>query len=520
MSLVGELSLWVALLMAAWTTIVSFAGGAHGRADLVRSGERALCATFAFTLLASLGIWAALFSHDFALKFVASYSSANLPSLYTLTAIWAGPAGSLLFSALILTLYSAIAVVTHRRSNRRIMPWVTGTLGAIALFVLIATCFGNNPYERLDWIPPDGRGMNPQLQHPGMAMHPPVLYLGLIATAIPFAFAIGALISRRLNAEWFSAVRGWSLLSWGLLTIGIVLGMWWSYMEPRLAGAWAWDAFEHASFLPWLAESVFLNSLLIHESRGMLRKWNVSLVVATFLLAIPATLISRSGPYESVYSFARSPLRIWLVGLILAATLLVAYVVSRRLDDFQSNAELSSMSSRDVSSLPLIGRNRRRYGSYIVYFGIALLCCAFAGQMLSKGLSAAVKTGETINATDAYGHRWAFKSLGLSRFEQLNRRVLALTFDVTRDGQKMGVLSSEQRQYIDSSGEPTFEPSTEAAIHHSFAQDVYMRFTGEVDAETTAVQINFNPLISWVWIGGIVMAVGGVIVLGIGRSTP
>ena len=648
MILVGELSLWVALLMAAWATTVSFSGGLQGRADLVKSGERALYATFAFTLLASIGIWTALFTHDFSIKFVASYTSANLPKIYTFTAFWAGQAGSMLFWSLILTGYAAIAVFTNRTKNRVMMPWVTGTLGVISLFFLMTMCFGANPYERLDWIPPDGRGMNPQLQNPGMAIHPPMLYLGLVATAVPFAFAIGALISRRLDAEWLGAVRRWALLSWFFLTIGIVLGMWWAYVELGWAGYWAWDAVENSSFLPWLTGTAFLHSIMIQEKRGMLRKWNVTLVVVTFLLSILGTFITRSGIIESVHAFAQSNVGNWFLGFLIIATTLTAYLVSTRLEDLQAKAELESMISREAAflynnlalvgicfatlwgtlfpilseavkgekitvgppffnavngplgllllaltgigpliawrrastsnlrrqftwpvtsgivafsvlfalgmrnfyalvtyllagfvfgtiaqefikgigarrrmyseglfaaSMRLIGRNRRRYGGYIVHFGVVVLFCAFAGQMFKKDLAATVKTGETIKATDAYGHAWTFTSLGVSQFEQLNRRVLAVTFSVTKDGKKMGVLSSEKRQHVDSRGEPTFEPSTEVGILESPSQDVYMVFTGAVDAETAAVHINFNPLVWWVWFGGIMMAFGGIIVM-------
>lgn len=648
MILVGELSLWVALLMAAWTTTVSFSGGVQGRADLVKSGERALYATFAFTLLASIGIWTALFTHDFSIKFVASYTSANLPKIYTFTAFWAGQAGSMLFWSLILTAYAAVAVFTNRAKNRVMMPWVTGTLGVIALFFLMTMCFGANPYERLDWIPPDGRGMNPQLQNPGMAIHPPMLYLGLVATAVPFAFAIGALISRRLDAEWLGAVRRWALLSWFFLTIGIVLGMWWAYVELGWAGYWAWDAVENSSFLPWLTGTAFLHSIMIQEKRGMLRKWNVTLVVVTFLLSILGTFITRSGIIESVHAFAQSNVGNWFLGFLILATTLTAYLVSTRLEDLQAKAELESMISREAAflynnlalvgicfatlwgtlfpilseavkgekitvgppffnavngplgllllaltgigpliawrrastanlrrqftwpvasglvafavlfalgmrsfyalityllagfvfgtiaqefikgigarrrmyseglfaaSMRLIGRNRRRYGGYIVHFGVVVLFCAFAGQMFKKDLAATVKTGETIKATDAYGHAWTFTSLGVSQFEQLNRRVLAVSFNVTKDGKKMGVLSSEKRQHVDSRGEPTFEPSTEVGILEAPSQDVYMVFTGAVDAETAAVHINFNPLVWWVWFGGIMMAFGGIIVM-------
>ena len=236
MILIGELSLWVAILMAAWTTTVSWAGGYQRRPDLVFSGERAMYATFAFTIVAAIGLWYAIFTHDFSLKFVASYTSMNLPSVYLFSSLWAGQAGSMLFWTLILSMYGAVAVYANRSRLRNMMPWVTGTMGLITLFFLMATAFGANPFERLDWVPADGRGMNPQLQNPGMAIHPPMLYFGLVATAVPFAFAIGALVTRQLDGEWLAAVRRWSLLSWFFLTIGIVLGMWWAYVELGWSG--------------------------------------------------------------------------------------------------------------------------------------------------------------------------------------------------------------------------------------------------------------------------------------------
>jgi cytochrome c-type biogenesis protein CcmF len=207
--LLGELSLWVATLMAAWSATVSFAGAAQGRRDLVVSGERAVYATFGFVVLASIGLWTALFAHDFSIKFVASYTSANLPKVYTFTAFWAGQSGSLLFWCLILSMYSALAVFFARGERLAVFrPYVAGTLGVTTLFFLLTLCFGANPFERLDWTPPDGRGMNPQLQNPGMAIHPPMLYLGYVATTVPFAYAVAALATRRLDADWLAPVGG------------------------------------------------------------------------------------------------------------------------------------------------------------------------------------------------------------------------------------------------------------------------------------------------------------------------
>jgi cytochrome c-type biogenesis protein CcmF len=337
--------------MAAWTTTVSFAGGALKRPDLVASGERAMYATFGFVALASAGLITALVTHDFSLKYVASFSSANLPLVYTITAFWAGQAGSLLFWALILALYSALAVFGTRRRNRALAPYVAGTLGATLLFFLATLCLGASPFERLDWTPVDGRGMNPQLQNPGMAIHPPMLYLGYVATTVPFAYAVAALLSRKLDAEWLVAVRRWALVSWFFLTVGITLGMWWAYVELGWGGYWAWDPVENASLLPWLTGTAFLHSIMIQEKRGMLRKWNVTLVVSTFLLSILGTFITRSGIISSVHSFAQSPVGSWFAGFLIVALVATVYLVGTRLKDLEAKAELESMVSREAAFL-------------------------------------------------------------------------------------------------------------------------------------------------------------------------
>ncbi|HEV7705489.1 MAG TPA: cytochrome c biogenesis protein CcsA, partial [Gemmatimonadaceae bacterium] len=351
MILIGELSLWVALLMATWGTTVGFAGGYYKRPELIASAERASYATFGFLLLAALGLWTALIRSDFSFRYVASYTSANLPSIYKFTAFWAGQSGSLLLWAFILSGYSAIAVWTNRTRNRELMPYVTATLSAITLFFVMTLCFGSNPYERLDWIPPDGTGLNPQLQNPGMAIHPPNLYLGYIGTAIPFAFAIAALITRKLDAGWLAAVRRWTLVSWFFNTTGIILGMWWAYVELGWGGYWAWDPVENASFLPWLVNTAFLHSIMVQEKRGMLRKWNVTLVVSAFLLAILGTFITRSGIISSVHSFAQSSVGYWFLGFLVLAFSATTYLVSTRLKDLEAKAELESLVSREASFL-------------------------------------------------------------------------------------------------------------------------------------------------------------------------
>jgi cytochrome c-type biogenesis protein CcmF len=349
--LVGELSLWIALLMGVWAVTVSFAGGWTRRDDLIVSGERGLYAAAGFVVLAALGLWTALLNSDFSLRYVASYTSANLPVVYKFSAFWGGQAGSMLFWCLVLALYAALATWTNRTKNRALMPWVTGTNAVVLLFFVAATALAANPFERLEWVPPDGRGLNPQLQNPAMAIHPPLLYLGYVATAIPFGFAMAALVTRRLDAEWLGAVRKWALISWVFLTLGILLGMWWAYVELGWGGYWMWDPVENASLLPWLTGTAFLHSIMIQEKRGMLRKWNVTLVAGTFLLSIFGTFITRSGVIASVHSFAQSNIGAWFAAFLVLAFVATAWMVSLRLKDLESKAELEAMISREAAFL-------------------------------------------------------------------------------------------------------------------------------------------------------------------------
>ena len=351
MILIGELALWVALPFAAWGAIVSFAGGAQRRPDLIDSGVRAIYTTWIMVVLATAGLVTALMQSDFSFLYVWKFSASNLAPVYKFAALWGGQSGSLLFWAFILSSCAAVALYTSKRSNSQLLPYVSGTLGVMLLFFLSVLTLGTNPYERMDIIPLEGSGMNPQLQNPGMAFHPPNLYLGYVSTAIPFAFAIAALVTRRLDAEWILAVRRWALFSWFFLTLGILIGMWWAYVELGWSGYWAWDPVENSSFLPWLTQTAFLHSVMIQEKRGMLRKWNVTLVAASYLLSILGTFITRSGVITSVHSFAESPIGYWFLGFLIFALIVTAYLVTIRLKDLEAKAQLESMLSREAAFL-------------------------------------------------------------------------------------------------------------------------------------------------------------------------
>jgi cytochrome c-type biogenesis protein CcmF len=229
------------------------------------------------------------------------------------------------------------------------MPHVAAVTSGVTLFFVSVMLFAANPFDRLPFTPIDGQGLNPQLQNPGMVVHPPMLYLGYISITIPFAFAVAALVSRRLDTGWLHAIRRWTLLSWTILSVGITLGMWWAYVELGWGGYWAWDPVENASFLPWLTMTAFLHSVMVQEKRGMLKRWNVILITLSFVLSIFGTFITRSGIISSVHSFTQSSVGyFFLVFLILTIAGLAALVWSR-MDLLRTEARLESTLSREAS---------------------------------------------------------------------------------------------------------------------------------------------------------------------------
>lgn len=319
MTLIGELSLWIALLMAAWGATVSFAGGALRRRDLVASGERAVYVAFAALLLAAAGLWSALLGRDFSLAFVALQTNLSLPRAYAVAALWSGQGGAMLFWSLLLAACASLAVFTHRRRDRDRTPWATGTMAAVLLFLLLIVCLDTNPYDRLGWMPADGRGLDPVLRDSRMLIQPPLLFLGYVATAIPFAFSVAALVTRRFDAAWARLSRRWTLAAWFLLTIAIVLGLRWTYDDPTRGGYWSWRPAETASLATWLAASAVLHALAVYARRGALRTWSVVLVAATFLLSLLGAFLAWRGTGGAMLGVSRSSLVGWLgVGSVVA----------------------------------------------------------------------------------------------------------------------------------------------------------------------------------------------------------
>src|SRR5215203_3717650 len=649
MTLLGEFALWSSLLIAVWCVAIAFSGSWISRPDLSQSVVLSVYAITWCLLVGAVALWQGLVSHDFNIEYVAAYTSRNLPPYYIFSAFWAGQKGSLLFWAVVLSLFASAAQLLTARRYAQLMPYVAGVTSSVVTFFVSVMIFAGNPFERLGFTPADGRGLNPQLQNVGMVIHPPMLYLGYISLTIPFAFAVAALLSRRFDTGWIHAIQKWTLVSWLFLSIGITLGMWWAYVELGWGGYWAWDPVENASFLPWLTMTAFLHSVMIQEKRGMLRRWNFGLVIGTFLLSIFGTFITRSGVIASVHSFTQSNVGYFFLGFLAVTAILAFTLLYTRWPLLKADVELESVLSREAAFLfnnlllvgiafsvlwgtlfpilselvrgtkitvgvpffnrvniplgllllaltgvgpliawrkasasnlrrqfiapltsglvtlgallasgvrnlyavmalalagfvtgtigqefyrgirarrrmhgesavlafgRLIGRNRRRYGGYIVHAGILIYFVAFAGMAFRRQQEATLKPGESVEMRSPFGHTYRFTHLGISQYEALNRVVSAATVEVTKDGRRAGLMTSEKRQHVDSFNRPTFEPSTEVAIRSNLQEDVYMVFAGAVNGTEEAVyRFNLNPLVWWVWFGGLVLVLGGLITM-------
>src|SRR4051812_10364080 len=356
---VGSACLAIALLTALYASAASIYGARSGRPEWVTSGRRAiyclagLCVT-AFAILES-----AFLRSDFSYALVAQGSSTDTPTFYKITALWATQDGSLLLWATLLSLFSTTVLFLTRRSLREIAPWATAVLGVVAAFFLLLMVGWENPFDTLAAAPRQGAGLNPLLRHPAMMIHPPMLYTGYVGFSVPFAFAIGALITRHTGADWIRATRRFTLIAWTFLGTGIMLGALWSYTELGWGGYWAWDPVENASLMPWLVGTAFLHSIMVQEKRGMLKVWNFSLVCATFALALLGTFLVRSGILNSIHAFGASTIGVQMLVFIGCVVALSAGLILARLPDLRSEARLDSLLSREafflLNNLVLVG---------------------------------------------------------------------------------------------------------------------------------------------------------------------
>ncbi len=348
---IGELSLALAMAVSVYATIASFWGGRTDNDVLIRSGQNAYFAMLGLFTLASVVLLHAFTSRDFTVEYVYNYSSRDLAMFYTISAFWAGQKGSLLLWAWMLSLFGTIAILQNRKKNRHIMPYVTGILSASLIHFSSLMIFASPVFERMSLIPPDGHGLNPMLQNPGMIFHPPTLYIGFVGFAIPFAFAMAALMRRQEGDVWIRSTRRWTIFSWFFLLMGNLLGANWAYVELGWGGYWAWDPVENASFMPWLVGTAYLHSVMIQEKKNMLKFWNVSLVAVTFCLTMFGTFITRSGLISSVHSFGASTVGTQFGFFLILVVVFSVTLIAMRRDMLQSENQLDSILSRESSFL-------------------------------------------------------------------------------------------------------------------------------------------------------------------------
>jgi cytochrome c-type biogenesis protein CcmF len=643
----GNFALMAILVFAAYAVLASLLGVWKKNSRLTDSAERALLAATAFSTAACFSLVALLLRSDFRFEYVASYSNRDLPFFYKVASLWAGNDGSLLFWSWLLLLFSGIVVVTNRTKNRELMPYVVATLGVIALFFTYMNFWVCNPFEQLGvvtaqghqpWAPEDGRGLNPLLQHPIMAIHPPILYTGYVGFVIPFAFCIAALATGRLGAEWITSTRRWTLVSWAFLGTGLLLGGRWAYVELGWGGYWAWDPVENAALLPWLTSTAYLHSVMIQERKGMLKVWNVSLVILTYLLCVFGTFLTRSGVVSSVHAFAESDFaKIFLIFIALAAGASAA-LVFHRLPALETENELDSMISRESaflfnnllflaacfavlwgtmypvlseaiqgekatvgppwfnhvniplglgllaltgigpllawrkSSLDSLRRNftwpgvaggltaailaafgvrhfyallcfalsafvigtiaqefhkgaktrrahrggsypaalldltlvnTRRYGGYVVHFGIVLIFIGVAGSAFDTEKKADLVAGQSV---DIRGYQ--VKLLGLDEGRTKNYEWMSANLEVTKNGKPIGTFAPQKHFYMASQ-----QPTSEVRRHATFREDLYLVFAGVTEDDKTTVQVFVKPLVRWVWLGAIVVFLGTIVTL-------
>jgi cytochrome c-type biogenesis protein CcmF len=648
MSDIGNFALVLTFAVAIYSIAAALIGARTARESLVRSAESGVLVAWALVATASLALVALLLKDDFGIEYVAGHSNRALPFFYKVAALWAGQEGSLLFWTLVMVTYAAIVVLQNRRENRDLMPYVVACLFGTVLFFTIINLFVANPFRALGVVgaggdvrlvaPPDGNGLNPLLQHPAMVIHPPILYLGYVGFAVPAAFATAALIRRQRGSRWIQTTRRWTLIAWLFQGAGIMLGGRWAYAELGWGGYWAWDPVENASLMPWLTGTAFLHSVIVQERKGMLKVWNMALVLMTYGLCIFGTFLTRSGVVSSVHAFAQSTIGPWFVGYLGVLLVVSTALIVTRLDYLKSERELDSVLSRESSflfnnlillaaafavlwgtifpviseavrgvkitvgapyfnrinvpiglfllfltgvgplfawrrtslsslrknftvpiafgalvvagllaagvrhfyalvsffiagfvlvtivsefargvaarrrgrdeSVPaalanLVRKNKRRYGGYVVHLAIVIIFVGFSGQAFNFETRGAMLPGDRMavrdyelvldERTDGENDNYAFSTAYIS--------VLKNGKDVTR-------VSAEKRFYKSSQ-----QGTSEVAIYSTLPEDLYVVYTGNTDDNRSLIQVYLNPLVSWVWIGSILMALGTVLTI-------
>ncbi|MBI2016927.1 MAG: heme lyase CcmF/NrfE family subunit, partial [Candidatus Rokubacteria bacterium] len=334
-----------------------------------------------------LALWGAatFLAFDFSVRYVATNTNLGTPFYYRITGVWGALEGSIILWTWMLALYTLIVVLRHREGARELYPWALAVmLGVMAFFLLVMTVAAP-PFSRLHPVPADGRGLNPLLEDTGMITHPVALYLGFTGLTVPFAFALAALIAGRVGDAWIATTRRWTIVAWYFLSLGLLIGGWWSYHVLGWGGYWAWDPVENAAFMPWLTATAFLHSVMVQERRRMLKLWNITLVIMTFGLTLFGTFLTRSGLIASVHAFTQGTIGIFFLSFLALVLLLALGLVALRWDALRAQGEVDSVVSRE--SAFLLNNVFLVAATFTVFFGTVfpLLSEAVRGVKVSVG---------------------------------------------------------------------------------------------------------------------------------------
>src|SRR5687767_5760727 len=382
---VGYGALIVAFGLSLWGSSAAALGASRGRPALIASAQHAALGVFVLITGALLLLVYAFLTFDFSVKYVASNTNLGTPFYYRITAVWGALEGSIILWSWMVSLFTLLVILRHRENARDLYPWALAVmLGVVAFFALVMTVPAP-PFERLSPIPANGRGLNPLLEDTGMITHPVCLYLGFTGFTVPFAFAMAALATGRVSDAWIATTRRWTIIAWYFLSLGLLIGGWWSYHVLGWGGYWAWDPVENAAFMPWLTGTAFLHSVMIQERRRMLKLWNISLVILTFSLTLFGTFLTRSGVIASVHAFTQGTIGIFFLGFLTLVVVFSLTLLVMRWDRLRAQGSLDSVISRE--STFLLNNVLLVAAAFTVFFGTVfpLVSEAVRGVKVSVG---------------------------------------------------------------------------------------------------------------------------------------
>src|SRR5699024_1088952 len=387
MHIIGNITIYLAFSLSIYAFIVFIIGIKKQDQRFIDSGKGATLSIFILASISMLLILILLGTSQFEYEFVYQYTSSDLPLVYKLTALWAGNAGSLLLWTFFLTLYSVILAFSKKMKHNPMTPYIISVMMLNVIFFYFLLSYVTKPFNLLDYVPAEGRGLNPMLQDPGMITHPILIYLGYVGLTVPFAFAIASLILKNMDAFWFQMTRRWTLFSWLFLTIGNVLGGYWAYTELGWGGYWAWDPVENASFMPWLTVTAYLHSVIIQERKNMLKTWNYSLIIISYILALFGIFLVLCGVLTSVHAFCEANLGNYFLAFTSIMIIISMYILMSRYQLIQKGTgQIESFISKDssflINNLILIG------ATFAVFWGtiFPLVSEAVTGTKVTVGI--------------------------------------------------------------------------------------------------------------------------------------